>query len=396
MKVAYITNSEGHTGTGVRANAILERLKKMDGVRVTQIHLDGERGVLLIDGKVKNKLAKWPGPFSIKSIGWIRLGRAALAYVREQQIDLIHLTNQTLSGLADSKIPTIITVHDLIELIEPQSMIGGLFSKYLYRNIAMADRIISVSHFTARSVVSRLNVDQAKVTVIYNGVDNVFEPIQNFKQTIGYHSLLRDYSLSETAKIVLYVGSDHPRKNVVTALRAFLIARAKYDELVFIKVGKPGLSSGRAMLLHEIDKLRVDNSVRLLSDIDTQRLNELYNMAEVLVFPSRYEGFGLPPLQAMAAGCPVVTTSATSIPEVVGDDGEYGELSALVRESDDGEGMAVDIIRILTDRELANDLARRGLARAKTFSWDDAVHEVVRVYLEASQQVSKSADQLGS
>ncbi len=134
--------------------------------------------------------------------------------------------------------------------------------------------------------------------------------------------------------------------------------------------------------MKEIDGLSVRKSVRFVGNVSSERLNELYNLADVFIFPSRFEGFGLPPLQAMACGTPVITTNATSLPEVVGDNDKFGEQAALVREVDDVDGLTEDILRVMSDVELVNSLRRKGIERAKKFSWQQTGEVVAKVYGE--------------
>ena len=205
-----------------------------------------------------------------------------------------------------------------------------------------------------------------------------FHLIDGFRQSIAYQALRQELKLGEAAKVVLYVGSDHPRKNVVGAVRAFAQMRERRPELVFVKVGEPGIKAGRAQLLGEVDRLDMRGAVRFVGAVPDEQLNELYNLAGVLICPSRFEGFGLPPLQAMKCGTPVVCSKATSLPEVVGD-------AALTHEPDDTEGLANSAQRILENGDLARRFRAKGLARAKMFSWEAAANDVRGVYKKLSK-----------
>jgi len=194
MRVAYVTNTEVESGVGVRSDAILRRLRSVAGFEVTHIYLDGRRGVLKVNDEVVKKLFVLPGVLRVKSLGWIRLGRFLRRYLAKEGYDLVHLTNQSLSFLSDIEAPTVLTVHDLIELVEPQSGMSGLLSKYLYRNIGEADALIAVSHYTSGEIVKYLGVDESKITVIYNAAGDAFGVIPDFKKTVGYQGLQQDYS----------------------------------------------------------------------------------------------------------------------------------------------------------------------------------------------------------
>jgi glycosyltransferase involved in cell wall biosynthesis len=275
--------------------------------------------------------------------------------------------------------PTVLTVHDIIEVLDPQDKKAYWLNKYLYSGITRATKLIAVSNYTAKAVSDYYGVDQNLIEVIYNGVDDFYK-IDGFEQTVGYQALKAEYKIPSDSQIVLSVGSDHPRKNVVGAARVLAEVMKKNKKVFWLKVGEPGILGGREILLSEIDKLGIRESVRFVGNVDLNRLNEIYNLADVLIFPSRFEGFGLPPLQAMAAGTPVVSSKATSLPEVVGDNGQYGDEAAATFEPDDEEGMAQAVEEFLQNEEKVRQYRERGLERVKLFNWPDKVEAVRRVY----------------
>jgi glycosyltransferase involved in cell wall biosynthesis len=379
VKIAYVTNALPNSGVGLRAQQIKKLLEER-GIKVDEFYLNGGSGELKKNGEVIGRIRKWPGVFGTKTFGWLRLGGLGKKEILKGEYDLVHLTNQTLSFLVTQLLPTVVTVHDIIEVLEPQQRLSGMVNKYLYSGIKKANHIITVSKYTAREVKKYYGVAEKKISVSYNGVDDKFNVIDVFSATVGYQTLKRELGLSDASKVVLYVGSDHPRKNVVTAVKAFAKARKKEKNLVFIKVGKPGIAIEREKLLKEIDRLSVRKFVRFVGHVSNERLNELYNLADMLIYPSRFEGFGLPPLQAMACGTIVITSDVTSLPEVVGDNDKFGEQVALVREPSDVNGFADDILKVINDGEPVNSLRRKGVERAKRFDWQKASEDVIDVY----------------
>lgn len=374
MKIAYVTNAKSDSGVGHRAVNIARRLQGQSDVELDVFVMNGEEMTVKKNGVLVTTLTKWPGALGKKTVGWVRLGRVVKSEVARGDYDVVHLTNQTLSFLVNNKsTPSVVTVHDIIEVLDPQTRGGYLVNKYLYSGIDRADHIIAVSRYTAGAVRKYYGVPEDGIRVIYNGVGDEFHPIDGFKQSIAYQTLRQELKLGEEAKVVLYVGSDHPRKNVVGAVRAFAQMRERRLGLVFVKVGEPGIKTGRAKLLEEIDKLAVREAVRFVGTVPDDQLNELYNLADVLIYPSWFEGFGLPPLQAMKCGTPVVCSNATSLPEVVGD-------AALTHEPDDIGGLANSAQKILENSDLARNLRTKGLARAKMFSWEAAANDVRNVY----------------
>lgn len=359
MKIAYLTNAGPASGVGHYAHSLKNRLLKEQSLQMTEFNLS------------ETSLAPWPGMLGSKSIGWIRSGRRLKSQL--SQFDIVHATNQTLSFLKPAK-PFIITVHDIIELLQPQDKRAYFINKYLYSGISKASKLIAVSQYTKQTIQEYYGLPDEKITVIHNGVDETeFYPIEHFEQTIGYQTLRQELTLSDHHPIVLYVGSEHPRKNVGTALKAFANLCSKRPDAIFIKVGAPGIASGRAQFLDTVDELGIKDSVRIVNSASQLRLNEFYNIADVFIYPSKFEGFGMPPLQAMFAGTPVVCSNATSLPEIVG-------TAALTHESDDVDGFTASLLAITSDNALKDKLITTGQAQAKKFSWDENAVQTLAVY----------------
>lgn len=373
IKVAYLTNSSARSGVGSQAEELKQKLLANSSVHLRNFHMDGNK--LLGDGEVLKHIKPWPGLLGSKSVNWIRLGKALPSYIHEEE--LVHATNQTLSFIKVNK-PMVVTIHDLIELLEPQNRRGYLINKYLYSGIERAGRLIAVSEYTKQTIIDYYGLSGEKIDVIYNGVNpELFHPIENFNQTVGYQTLRQDLRLGDRQPVILYVGSDHPRKNLPGTLRAFKKLKKQQPQAIFLKVGQPGLLSGRATTLAEVDRLKLKDSVRFINSVSDKRLNELYNLADVFVFLSEFEGFGLPPLQAMAVGLPVVCSNSTSLPEVVG-------RAALTHESNDIEGITQSLLQVTQDLQLKQKLKQAGLEQAQKFSWQQAAQATFDTYRKVS------------
>lgn len=374
LDIQYVTNASPQSGVGHRAEEIAKRLKKIPEIGLTRWQIDGQAGALRREGEEVKRLLKWPGILGSKSVNWARLGRAMARQelrTKNGESRIYDLTNQTLSFMAKKLRPAIVTVHDIIELLEPQDRRAAMFNRYLYSGILAAERIICVSEFTKKQVKEHYRVPESKITVIYNGVGPEFHPIEGFKKTLAYSELRHQLRLPAGARVVLYVGSDHPRKNVAAVCRA--VAKLGNPNIFFIKVGRAGVARGREALLDEIDELKMRQVIRMIEDVETDRLNELYNLADVFVYPSAFEGFGLPPLQAMATGTPVVAARAAALPEVVGS-------AALTHNPADVDELAALLSQVLRDAALAAKLRQSGLERAQQFSWDEAASKTLAVY----------------
>ncbi len=359
--IGIITNAGEYSGVGSRAYEIARRIRSED-MEASLVFLDGEKNE--IGGKTISRL---PGVLNSKSISWIRLAKKIPSF------DIYDLSNQSLAFIAKTRHPSVVTVHDLIELTHPQDIRAKLLNKYLMSGISQTDKIVAVSEYTKREVCEYFGIDESKIAVVPNGVRKEYVPIENFASSIAYQELMRELHIDPASPILLHVGSDHPRKNLSTVLKTLLILKKQFPNIVLIKVGNPGIPAGRKIFLEEIDRLRLRDNVKILGTVSPERMNELYNIATALVFPSYYEGFGLPLLEAMAAGCPVVCSNTTSLPEVAGD-------GAILHDPDNTEAFAKSIEHIFHNADFREALVERGIKQAAKFSWDAAARAMVEIY----------------
>jgi glycosyltransferase involved in cell wall biosynthesis len=234
------------------------------------------------------------------------------------------------------------------------------------RGIRKAAHLICVSEATKRDLVRYLGIPGEKMTVIYNGVDhNVFKPC-NEQNTSCFRS-----------PYLLYVGSERPRKNLKVLLRAFSLIKKQgrpFDSLKLLKVGPAGRSDDfRKATLDEARRLGLESEIHFVERMSDQELAVAYSNAVALVFPSLYEGFGLPIVEAMACGCPVITSNVSSLPEIAGS-------AALLVDPNDGAALAEAMRRVILDQDLRGRLRAQGLLRAIDFSWDRTAEATFAVY----------------
>ncbi len=261
----------------------------------------------------------------------------------------------------------IITIHDLAFLAHPEAFNAGK-RRYLTLLTALsarrAARIIAVSHFTKMEIVRRLRVAPAKVTVVHNAVDAVFapRPAEEIARFRAKHNL--------TAPTILTVGTLEPRKNLTVLLDAFAhLAPETSADLVV--VGGQGWLYDAA--LARVAALGLAARVRFVGHVPDADLPLWYNAATVFVYPSRYEGFGLPPLEALACGTPTIVSNAASLPEVVG-------AAALLVEPGDADALAAALRRVLTEPALRAQLGAAGPPHAATFTWARAATATKTAY----------------
>ena len=263
--------------------------------------------------------------------------------------------------------PIVITIHDLTTLIFPHhhSQLNRLYLRWALPVMARrADAIIADSHATKRDIVALLSAAPEKVTVVHLGVDTArFAP----QAPAAVESVLA--SLGVRAPYVLAVGTLEPRKNLVTLLQAYATLPQSAPQLVL--VGGKGWGDDRLALA--IREMGLADRVRLTGYVADELLPALYSGAEAFVYPSLYEGFGLPVLEAMACGAPVITSNVSSLPEVVG-------TAALLVDPHDVRQLAGALEMLLESPARRRDLRAEGLARTQMFTWANCAQATVEVY----------------
>ncbi|MCJ7737489.1 MAG: glycosyltransferase family 4 protein [Anaerolineae bacterium] len=260
---------------------------------------------------------------------------------------------------------TLLTVHDLSFVHYPDHFVPRLveyLSRVVPRSVRRADHILADSESTRRDLIHQLDVPPDRVTVIYCGVDKRFEPTTEAGKD---RAILQRYDLLERP-YVLAVGTLQPRKNHVRLIQAF--AALDSDAELVIAGGRGWLYEG---ILKEADKH--PDCVRVLGFVDDSHLPALYRGARVFTFPSLYEGFGIPVLEAMACGTPVVCSNASSLPEVAGD------ATLLVNPLDVSE-LTLALARALEDNDLRQAMIRKGIQQSRRFTWVSAARQLLSVF----------------
>jgi glycosyltransferase involved in cell wall biosynthesis len=312
-----------------------------------------------------NNLPKeiWDGFRSPFSYGLFRHQQRILSMVlgdlmlRFMKPDIIHETYYLKYPLGPKNASRVLTIHDMIyEKFESKFQYGDKRSKHKAAAAKRADHIICVSESTKRDVIDILGVKEEKITVIHLGFDLMISP----DKFIKHHG--RDY--------LLYVGSRGGYKNFLPLLEAYAssqILRSKYNLICF---GGGAFNLDELNAIQRLD-LNPENVIQLKGD-DTFLAN-YYKNASAFVFPSLYEGFGIPPLEAMSYDCPVVCSNTSSIPEVVGDAGHYFDPY-------DKESMQTAIEMVINSSVLRDSLIAKGRIRLKEFSWDKCATATLNVY----------------
>jgi glycosyltransferase involved in cell wall biosynthesis len=267
---------------------------------------------------------------------------------------LFHGLNQRLPNRRQQYAVT--TFHDLFVMTSEysDSEFRRRFTKQARDAAARSDRIIAVSEFTKRQVVELLGVPAERVKVVHHGASKLAGPQPPLSRS----------------RMVLTVGAMQTRKNTGRLVEAF---ETLDDSWRLVLAGSGGYGLGE--ILARVEKSPARERIRLAGYVERNQLAELYQQASIFAFPSLDEGFGMPVLDAMVAGVPVITSNRSAMPEVAGD-------AALLVDPEDTEALACELRRLAHDEDLRQDLTCKGRARAKLFTWEKAVQETWDVYRE--------------
>jgi len=291
--------------------------------------------------------------------------------LRRERPDVYHAPHYVLP--AGVRCPSVVTIHDCIHLMFPQYLpnrLAHLYARsFMWMATHQAARILTVSEASKRDILRFFAIPEKKVRVIYNAIDERFLTPPDEATT---ERVRQRYQLDHP--FVLYVGNIKPHKNIERIIDAF--GRARPDGPQGLKLVIIGDEVSKYPSLRQmVHRHKLDKHVRFLGFQPQETLASFYRLAGVFAFPSLYEGFGLPPLEAMACGTPVITSNVSSLPEVAGD-------AALLVDPYDVDALARAIVRIFTDQPLRDLLVARGLTRARQFSWADSVAAIRAVYRE--------------
>lgn len=319
-----------------------------------------------------------PGLWPVIGMPW-REQISLASQVVKDKVDLLH--SPSLTAPLRLSCPLVVTIHDMIWLFpekfsraKSRSLQRKLMEWY-YRFVPKsavqhASTILTVSQAAKDSIIQHLGISPEHVLVTHEAANHIFRPVDDKQQIEAIRS---KYQLS--SEFILAIGSADPRKNMTRLVQAYaLLPTTVRDRYKLAIVWTHHLLA--ADLADQIKELRLDNQVQFVKQVSNEDLVLLYNAASLFVFPSLYEGFGLPLLEAMACGTPVVAANNSSIPEIVGD-------AALLFEAEDINMMVEIIAQVLTNQTLHRSLAQKGLERAGSFSWENCARQTLLGYQQA-------------
>lgn len=371
MRIGFLTYGLDRTPTGIGRYAI-ELLHALADIPHAP-------EIVLLSTEQEDKHGLWqkfehyalPGCHLLP--GLLTIGNLALSHaIQRYHLDIVHDPN----GIAPFLGPAlgakrIVTIHDAFAYVYPQT--HNRLDNWRYRVMLpvaarQAGAVLTVSHCSATDLTRYLKINTQRIKVIPNGIDMQFQPRPASQER---QAILDRYGIQ--SPYILYLGGLNARKNIARLFAAYAQLRQTRPDVQLVIVGKRQWQT--AEMDAALKQLDLGPFVHFTGYVVDADLPALYSAAEVFAFPSLYEGFGLPPLEAMACGTPVVTSNSSSLPEVVAD-------AALTVDPYDIAGLAHALWQLLEDQSLRTLLRQRGLERSRLFSWERAARETIHVYEE--------------
>lgn len=302
------------------------------------------------------------------------------AFLRGLSADLYHIPLNAAALFMPR--PYVVTIHDMSSIVFDQQ--EGLRHDWRFfrfrRGLMRAARIIAVSEATRRDVCNHLSIPASRIQVIYNAPDPIFTAAAPDLEAGEVQQILDRYQINYP--FILYAGNIRPQKNIPRLIEAFAVLKGElnrhllYSDLRLIVIGDE--ISRHPAVRHAMIRSRVEQSVRFLGFVPIKTLRAFYQAAAAFTFPSLYEGFGLPPLEAMAAGTPVVTSNVSSLPEVVGE-------AAVMVNPENVFDIARGLREVLLDETIRARCIERGYRQLARFSWQSNAEQVLETYREVAE-----------
>ncbi len=377
------THSYRNAGISHYIRTLLSALSTLEHTHTYQVFVSDQAAsqALPLSSQVTMHQAEWPARHPAGRICWEQF--VAPAQIHRARLDLWHAPMHVLPLWLPC--PGVITLHDLAFLRFPAFFAAShrRYQAVLTRLSAKRARlVIAVSEHTRREAIELLQLPAERVRVIYPIIGEQFQPSC---APADLHAFRQRHQVPE--HYLLFLGTLEPRKNLLRLLEAYALLRRRshLPHLLLLAGGMPGGEQGwySRSLRARIHELKIDQYVRFLGYVPEEEKPFWYHGADLFVYPSLYEGFGLPVAEALACGSSVVTTHASSLPEVVGDDAGWGARSALLAAPDDTEALAHTMQQGIEDFTLRQQLRARGPARAQRFTAEALVPQVRQVYEEA-------------
>ncbi len=289
-------------------------------------------------------------------------------WLTQDKVDIFWGTQHILPLLMSRRIKAILTVHDLVHYVFPETMKrrNFLINKYIIPpSIHRTDAVVAISNWTLSDVKKYLAPKNKIMEVVHQGVGR---PIFPRNRVVAKEKIKEHYGLE--GPFLLTVGTFEPRKNIAGLFKAFSLIADKIPHRLAV-VGQKGWKNQN--IISEIQESKIKDRIHLLGYVPDEILPDVYSAADVFVFPSLYEGFGFPPLEAMACAVPVVASNVSSIPEVVGD-------AAMLVNPYDPPDIARGILKVVTDLSYRQEIIMKGITQASKFTWNKTAEHMLEIF----------------
>ena len=287
--------------------------------------------------------------------------------LKNDNLDILHVFHSWLPRFIPQGVKPIVTLHDMFAVVDPNFFMHrkpfhklfSLYFKYVTsRTIKKADAVVTVSNYCKKEIVKYFGGDRNQIEVIYNAPGIVVDKCD------GERARLID------GEYIFYLGNFRSYKNVETLIRGFHLFNTKYNKKVFLVIAGNDASEEMKLLAKE---LNIDGNIIFIYKPKDEEVNNLYSYAAAFVFPSKYEGFGIPPMEAMCFGVPVIISDADALVETSG-------YASVIFKKNNPDDLAKAINMVLTDKGLQNDLIRRGFENIKRFTWELSASKLLSLY----------------
>lgn len=290
-------------------------------------------------------------------------------WFKKNSLELYHVPKNTGVPFFHN-IPVVVTIHDIIPHVFPDKYLSNILERIWYElairvSIHRSDKILTISNFSKEELIRYYDVDSSKIEIVYLAYNEAFRTIE---ETSMLNDVKERYRLNN--KYILAIGGSEYRKNIQRLINVYLENFRDNYELIVV---------GGKWRDIDLSKKYQGNNIRFITGVPEEDLIAIYNMASVFVFPSFYEGFGIPVLEGMACGVPVVTSNVSSMPEVGGD-------AAIYFNPYDEDDMAEKIKMVLDDKQLREEMISKGLEKVKEYSWEKCAKETLKVYEEVLER----------
>lgn len=366
------------TGVGVYAERLVQAMLRLDQKNTYTLFLLEDDPIIAGSNLTKVMATRYAGMGPNRFWENLVLPR----YLAKNHVDIYFCPAYVLPvlrrrrSISKSRTRFVVTIHDLVGFVYPETFTikMRLWQRLFVGNaVRVADRILADSEATKKDILRFYSLDPDLINVVYPPVGEQFQPVTD-PETI--ENIRKTHELPE--KFILYVGTLEPRKNVASLARGYArLPRELRDRYALILAGAPGWYS--AEIIKEIESLQMPDRIRMIGYVDRRILAGLYSMASVFAYLSVYEGFGSPPLEAMACGTPVLSSHSSSLPEAVGGAG-------ILVDPHNIDEISAQLTRLLTDDSVRMKLSQAGPSRAQQFSALEKAREVLGIFEEVAAE----------